>query len=63
MKNEMDRFKSRSLMLISRGLAYGYLFGVAMACGRANRFRCMSLGMGIGGGYAYQESQSRFKVI
>ncbi len=63
MKNEMDRFKSRSLMLISRGLVYGCLFGVAMASSRANRFRYMSLGMGIGGGYAYQESHSRFKVI
>jgi len=44
-------------MLISRGLVYGCLFGVAMASGRANRFSYMSLGMGIGGGYAYQESQ------
>jgi hypothetical protein len=56
MRKEMDRFKSRSLMFMSRGFIYGCLFGIGMASGRAKRFRYMSLGMGIGAGYAFQES-------
>ena len=44
-------------MLMCRGFIYGCLFGIAMASGRAKKFRYMFLGMGLGAGYAFQESQ------